>query len=183
VQVSNLRIEKVWNQFVQEEVNKIVEEVNNSSETQPQNNVYNNITNVENNTTSENSNISQTYIYSGDTNKSEYYNVSNKFENINSVNPTGKSFDKLEKSVQREIVTEEVIQKINYQEITDIVFTRVEQKLKSYNVTNEDIILLKHRILTEVAEYYEKKSKYDQERTENKLKKEMENLFIKFLNS
>jgi hypothetical protein len=183
VQVSNLRIEKVWNQFVQEEVNKIVEEVNNSSETQPQNNVYNNITNVENNTTSENSNTSQTYIYSGDTNKSEYYNVSNKFENINSVNPTGKSFDKLEKSVQREIVTEEVIQKINYQEITDIVFTRVEQKLKSYNVTNEDIILLKHRILTEVAEYYEKKSKYDQERTENKLKKEMENLFIKFLNS
>ena len=183
VQVSNLRIEKVWNQFVQEEVNKIVEEVTNSSETKSENNIYNNITNVENNTTSENSNISQTNIYSGDVNKSEYYNISNRFENIGSTNPASKTFEKIEKQVHTETVTQEVIQKVNYQEITDIVFSRVEQKLKTYNVTNEDIIILKHRILTEVAEYYEKRSKYDQERAEEKLKKEMESLFIKFLNS
>jgi hypothetical protein len=183
VQVSNLRIEKVWNQFVQEEVNKIVEEVSNSSETKSENNVYNNITNVQNNTTSESSNISQTNIYSGDVNKSEYYNISNRFENIGSTNSSNKTFEKIEKQIQREAVTQEVIQKVDYQEITDIVFSRVEQKLKTYNVSNEDIIILKHRILTEVAEYYEKRSKYDQERTEEKLKKEMESLFIKFLNS
>ena len=79
--------------------------------------------------------------------------------------------------------TEEFKTNTNYREITELVFTRIEERLKSYNVTTEDIVILKHKILSEVTEIYEKRSQIDIQKSEEKMKKEMENLFQKFLNS
>jgi hypothetical protein len=67
--------------------------------------------------------------------------------------------------------------------VTELVFNRIEEKLKTFNVTEEDIIILRHKILSEVTEIYEKRSKFDIEKSEEKMKKEVQELFIKFLNS
>ena len=169
VQVSNLRIEKVWNKFVQEEVTKIVEEVNNQSESTNQENIYNQQNTIVNqNSHTENYNSSEHNFIS---------NNSSKFDNVNVYNSYNSS------SVNNTPAANKVDEKIKYQEITEVVFNKIEEKLKTYNVTKEDVIILKHKILTEVTEYYEKKSKIDLEKSEEKLKKEMQDLFIKFLKS
>ena len=79
--------------------------------------------------------------------------------------------------------TQEAEERINYREVTELVFTRIEEKLKTFSVTEEDIIILKHKILSEVTEIYEKRSRLDIQKSEEKMKKEVQDLFIKFLNS
>jgi len=169
VQIANLRIEKVWNKFVQEEVNKIVEEVNNQTESTIQENTYN-----QQNTIVNQNSRTETY------NSSEHSFISNNssnFENVNVYNSYNSTFANNTPNVNL------IEEKVKYQEITEVVFNKIEEKLKTYNVTKEDVIILKHKILTEVTEYYEKKSKIDIEKSEEKLKKEMQDLFIKFLKS
>jgi hypothetical protein len=169
VQISNLRIEKVWNKFVQEEVTKIVEEVNNQSNSTTEENIYNQQNTIVNqNSRTENYNSSEHNFVS---------NNNNKFENVNVYNSYNSSV------ANDTPVVNKIEEKIKYQEITEVVFNKIEEKLQTYNVTKEDVIILKHKILTEVTEYYEKKSKIDIEKSEEKLKKEMQDLFIKFLKS
>jgi hypothetical protein len=169
VQISNLRIEKVWNKFVQEEVTKIVEDINNQSDSTIQENIYNEQnTTVNQNSKTENFNSSEFNYKTGDVNHTENLSVYNTF---NTQQPGSTS------------TTKETEERASYREITDLVFTRIEEKLKTYSVTEEDIVILKHKILNEVTEIYEKKSKVDFKNSEEKMKKEMENLFIKFLNS
>ena len=67
VLIENLRIERVWNKFVQEEVNKIVEEVNNSSEVSNQENIINQNNNLySSSTTNQNFNNSEYNFNEGD---------------------------------------------------------------------------------------------------------------------
>ena len=169
VQISNLRIEKVWNKFVQEEVSKIVEEVHNTSESTVHENIYNESnTVINNNQKTENLNTSEHKFIS---------NNSNTYENVNNYNSY------INPQPNNIIIDREVEERIKYKEITEVVFSKIEQKLKTYNVTTDDIIILKHKILSEVTEYYEKRSKIDIEKSEKNIKKEMQELFIKFLNS
>jgi hypothetical protein len=169
VQVTNLRIEKVWNKFVQEEVNKLVEEVHNSSEESSQENIYNQ-SNTTINQSSRNEILNKTEFNfkQGDINNTENKNIYNSFNNLQQGLPT---------------TTQETEERVNYKEITEIVFSKIEEKLKVYNVTSEDIIILKHKILNEVTEIYEKRSQIDIKKSEEKMKKEMQDLFIRFLNS
>jgi len=169
VQISNLRIEKVWNKFVQEEVSKIVEEVHNSSESYNQENIYNEQnTTVNQNNKTENFNKSEYSYRSGDVKNTENLSVFNTFNNQQQGTNT---------------TTQETEERVNYREITELVFTRIEEKLKTFSVTEEDIVILKHKILSEVTEIYEKRSKLDIQKSEEKMKKEVQDLFIKFLNS
>jgi hypothetical protein len=169
VQISNLRIEKVWNKFVQEEVSKIVEEVHSSSEFNKQENIHNQQnTNVNQNNGTENFNKSEYTYRSGDVNNTENLTVFNSFNNQQPGTRT---------------TTQETEERINYREVTELVFNRIEEKLKTFSVTEEDIIILKHKILSEVTEIYEKRSKLDIQKSEEKMKKEVQDLFIKFLNS
>ena len=169
VQISNLRIEKVWNKFVQEEVSKIVEEVHNSSEYNNQENTYN-----KQNTTVNQNNNTESF------NKSEFNyssDVGNNTENLTVYN----TFNNQQPGTNT--TTQETEERINYREVTELVFNRIEEKLKTFNVTEEDIIILRHKILSEVTEIYEKRSKFDIQKSEEKMKKEVQELFIKFLNS
>jgi hypothetical protein len=169
VQISNLRIEKVWNKFVQEEVSKIVEEVHSSSEFNNQENIHNEQnTTVNQNSRTENFNKSEYSYRSGDVNNTENTSVFNSFNNQQPGTRT---------------TTQETEERINYREVTELVFNRIEEKLKTFSVTEEDIIILKHKILSEVTEIYEKRSKLDIQKSEEKMKKEIQDLFIKFLNS
>ena len=169
VQISNLRIEKVWNKFVQEEVSKIVEEVHSSSEFTKQENIHNEQnTTVNQNSRTENFNKSEYSYHSGDVNNTENLTVFNSFNNQQPGTRT---------------TTQETEERINYREVTELVFNRIEEKLKTFSVTEEDIIILKHKILSEVTEIYEKRSKLDIQKSEEKMKKEVQDLFIKFLNS
>ena len=169
VQISNLRIEKVWNKFVQEEVTKIVEEVHNSTESNNQENIYNKQNSTVNqNQSTENFNKSEFNYHSGNNSNTENLNVYNTFNN----QQPGASTK-----------TQETEERINYREVTELVFNRIEEKLKTFSVTEQDIIILKHKILSEVTEIYEKRSKLDIQKSEEKMKKEMQDLFIKFLNS
>lgn len=169
VQISNFRIEKVWNKFVQEEVSKIVEEVHNSSEFNNQENTFNEQkTSESQNSRTENFNKSEYNFQSGNVNNTENLSVYNSFNNQQPGTST---------------TTQETEEKVNYREITELVFTRIEEKLKTFSVTEEDIIILKHKILSEVTEIYENRSRLDIKKSEEKMKKEVEDLFIKFLNS
>ncbi len=169
VQISNLRIEKVWNKFVQEEVSKIVEEVHNSSEYNNQENTYNKQnTTVNQNNNTESFNKSEFNYSSDGGNNTENLTVYNTFNNQQPGTNT---------------TTQETEERINYREVTELVFNRIEEKLKTFNVTEEDIIILRHKILSEVTEIYEKRSKFDIQKSEEKMKKEVQELFIKFLNS
>jgi hypothetical protein len=169
VKISNLRIEKVWNKFVQEEVSKIVEEVHNSSEFNNQENIFNEQkTSESQNSRTENFNKSEYNLQSGNVNNTENLSVYNSFNNQQPGTST---------------TTQETEEKVNYREITELVFTRIEEKLKTFSVTEEDIIILKHKILSEVTEIYENRSRLDIKKSEEKMKKEVEDLFIKFLNS
>ena len=169
VQISNLRIEKVWNKFVQEEVTKIVEEVHNSTESNNQENIYNKQNSTVNqNQSTENFNKSEFNYHSGNDSNTENLTVYNTFNN----QQPGASTK-----------TQETEERINYREVTELVFNRIEEKLKTFSVTEQDIIILKHKILSEVTEIYEKRSKLDIQKSEEKMKKEMQDLFIKFLNS
>lgn len=169
VQISNLRIEKVWNKFVQEEVTKIVEEVHNSTESNNQENIYNKQNSTVNqNQSTENFNKSEFNYNSGDNSNTENLTVYNTFNN---------------QQPGANTTTQETEERINYREVTELVFNRIEEKLKTFSVTEQDIIILKHKILSEVTEIYEKRSKLDIQKSEEKMKKEMQDLFIKFLNS
>ena len=169
VQISNLRIEKVWNKFVQEEVTKIVEEVHNSTESNNQENIYNKQNSTVNqNQSTENFNKSEFNYHSGNNSNTENLTVYNTFNNQQQGTNT---------------TTQETEERINYREVTELVFNRIEEKLKTFSVTEQDIIILKHKILSEVTEIYEKRSKLDIQKSEEKMKKEMQDLFIKFLNS
>lgn len=169
VQISNLRIEKVWNKFIQEEVNKIVEEVNNSSESSINENTYNQQKSTVNqsNKTENFNNLEYNHL-SNEKNSTENLNVYNTFNNQQPGTTTP---------------TQETEERVDYREITELVFTKIEEKLKTFSVTEEDIIILKHKILTEVTEIYEKRSQLDFKKSEEKMKKEMKDLFIRFLNS
>ena len=101
----------------------------------------------------------------------------NSTENLSAYN----SFNNQEPGTRT--TTQETEERINYREVTELVFTRIEEKLKTFSVTEEDIIILKHKILSEVTEIYEKRSKFDIQKSEEKMKKEVQDLFIKFLNS
>jgi hypothetical protein len=168
VQISNLRIEKVWNKFVQEEVSKIVEEVHSSSEYNNQENIYNKQSTTVNQNNTESLNKSEINYRSDGGNNTENLTVYNTFNNQQPGSNT---------------TTQETEERINYREVTELVFNRIEEKLKTFNVTEEDIIILRHKILSEVTEIYEKRSKFDIEKSEEKMKKEVQELFIKFLNS
>jgi hypothetical protein len=168
VQISNLRIEKVWNKFVQEEVSKIVEEVHSSSEYNNQESIYNKQNTTVNQNNTESLNKSEINYRSDGGNNTENLTVYNTFNNQQPGSNT---------------TTQETEERINYREVTELVFNRIEEKLKTFNVTEEDIIILRHKILSEVTEIYEKRSKFDIEKSEEKMKKEVQELFIKFLNS
>jgi hypothetical protein len=168
VQISNLRIEKVWNKFVQEEVSKIVEEVHSSSEYNNQESIYNKQNTTVNQNNTEILNKSEINYRSDGGNNTENLTVYNTFNN---------------QQPGANTTTQETEERINYREVTELVFNRIEEKLKTFNVTEEDIIILRHKILSEVTEIYEKRSKFDIEKSEEKMKKEVQELFIKFLNS
>ena len=168
VQISNLRIEKVWNKFVQEEVSKIVEEVHSSSEYNNQESIYNKQNTTVNQNNTESLNKSEINYRSDGGNNTENLTVYNTFNN---------------QQPGANTTTQETEERINYREVTELVFNRIEEKLKTFNVTEEDIIILRHKILSEVTEIYEKRSKFDIEKSEEKMKKEVQELFIKFLNS
>jgi hypothetical protein len=169
VNISNFRIEKVWNKFVQDEVTKIVEEVNNQTQSTIQENIYNQQnTTVNQSSRTENFNKSEINYNSENVNNTENLSVYNTF------NTQQPGFN---------TSTKETEERVDYREITELVFTRIEEKLKTFSVTEEDIIILRHKILSEVTEIYEKKSRVDIQKSEEKMKKEMQDLFIKFLNS
>ena len=125
-------------------------------------------TTVNQNSRTENFNKSEYSYRSGDVNSTENLSAYNSFNNQEPGTRT---------------TTQETEERINYREVTELVFTRIEEKLKTFSVTEEDIIILKHKILSEVTEIYEKRSKFDIQKSEEKMKKEVQDLFIKFLNS
>jgi membrane-bound lytic murein transglycosylase len=169
VNISNFRIEKVWNKFVQDEVTKIVEEVNNQTQSTIQENIYN-----QQNTTFNQSSKTENFNKSEFNYNSENVNNTENLSVYNTFNTQQPGFN---------TSTKETEERVDYREITELVFTRIEEKLKTFSVTEEDIIILRHKILSEVTEIYEKKSKVDIQKSEEKMKKEMQDLFIKFLNS
>ena len=63
------------------------------------------------------------------------------------------------------------------------IFEKIETRLRTYNVTQEDIILLKQKIIVEVTEYYEKRTYEQIASNEKKMKKEVEDMFVRFLNT
>jgi len=171
INVDNLRIEKVWDTFVQKEVSKIVEEV--EKEKKESSSIVNNVTNqetVNNYTTStENKNI---YEINSEQNTNEtHYHQSvtspksnNQIENITNTKTTN-------------------IENINIQEMTETVFSKIEQRFKTYNITHEDMIILKNKILTEVVEIYEKRTTREIEQSELRIKQEVQRMFKQLLNS
>lgn len=171
IDVNNLRIEKVWDTFVQKEVSKIVEEV--EKEKKESSSIVNNVTNqetVNNYTTStENKNI---YEINNEQNTNEtHYHQSltspksnNQIENITNTKTTN-------------------IENINIQEMTETVFSKIEQRFKTYNITHEDMIILKNKILTEVVEIYERRTTREIEQSELRIKQEIQRMFKQFLNS
>ena len=169
VNISNFRIEKVWNKFVQDEVTKIVEEVNNQTQSTIQENIYN-----QQNTTFNQSSKTENFNKSEFNYNSENVNNTENLSVYNTFNTQQPGFN---------TSTKETEERVDYREITELVFTRIEEKLKTFSVTEEDIIILRHKILSEVTEIYEKKSRVDIQKSEEKMKKEMQDLFIKFLNS
>lgn len=181
VDVSNLRIDKIWNSFVKTEVNKIVEEINSDSEINNVNNVdqrtFNNSSNNINSTTnnvvnnSVENNVNQDY--SSTKNESNYYNLN---DGATVSSNTSKIIRETETTITE-------IERINILEITETVFEKIEQKLKSYNVTQEDIIILKQKIIFEVTEYYERRTSDEIRKTEKRVKDDIQDMFIKFLNT
>ena len=181
VDVSNLRIDKIWNSFVKTEVNKIVEEINSDSEINNVNNVdqrtFNNSSNNINTTTNNfvnnsfENNVNQDL--SSIKNESNYYNLN---DNATVSPNTSKIIRETEATITE-------IERINILEITETVFEKIEQKLKSYNVTQEDIIILKQKIIFEVTEYYERRTSDEIRKTEKRVKDDIQDMFIKFLNT
>ena len=180
VDVSNLRIDKIWNNFVKTEVNKIVEEINNDFNSEQSvtnidqkiNNTSNSVNNI--NTTTYNNevkNVSNLNV-SSSKNDSNYYSINNQY-NTDSKQPIIEN---------RQVNIEENTQ-INISEITQTIFDKIETRLRTYNVTQEDIILLKQKIIVEVTEYYEKRTYEQIASNEKKIKKEVEDMFLKFLNT
>ena len=75
------------------------------------------------------------------------------------------------------------IENINIQEMTETVFSKIEQKFKTYNITHEDMIILKNKILTEVVEIYERRTTREIEQSELRIKQEVQRMFKQLLNS
>jgi hypothetical protein len=180
VDVSNLRIDKIWNNFVKTEVNKIVEEINNDFNSEQSvtnidqkiNNTSNSVNNINTSTfNNEVNNVSNVNV-SSSKNDSNYYSINNQY-NTNTKQPIIEN---------RQVNIEENTQ-INISEITQTIFEKIETRLKTYNVTQEDIILLKQKIIVEVTEYYEKRTYEQIASNEKKIKKEVEDMFLKFLNT
>ena len=180
VDVSNLRIDKIWNNFVKTEVNKIVEEINNDFNSEQSvtnidqkiNNTSNSVNNINTNTfNNEVNNVSNVNV-SSSKNDSNYYSINNQY-NTNTKQPIIEN---------RQVNIEENTQ-INISEITQTIFEKIETRLRTYNVTQEDIILLKQKIIVEVTEYYEKRTYEQIASNEKKIKKEVEDMFLKFLNT
>jgi hypothetical protein len=181
VDVSNLRIDKIWNNFVKTEVNKIVEEINSDSEINNVNNIdqrtiNNNSSNINSVTKTEINNKYENTVnqdFSSTKNESNYYNL-NDSQTVSPNNP---------KIIRETETTITEIEKINILEITQTVFEKIEQKLKSYNVTQEDIVILKQKIIFEVTEYYERRTSDEIRKTEKRVKDDIQDMFIKFLNT
>jgi hypothetical protein len=180
VDVSNLRIDKIWNNFVKTEVNKIVEEIDNDFNSEQSvtnidqkiNNTSNNVNNVNANTyNNEINNVSNINV-SSTKNDSNYYSINNQYS----------SESKQPLIENRQVNIEENTQ-INISEITQTIFEKIETRLRTYNVTQEDIILLKQKIIVEVTEYYEKRTFEQISLNEKKMKKEVEDMFVRFLNT
>jgi len=180
VDVSNLRIDKIWNNFVKTEVNKIVEEINNDFNSEQSvtnidqkiNNTSNSVNNI--NTTTYNNevkNVSNLNV-SSSKNDSNYYSINNQYNT-----------DPKQPIVENRQVNIEENTQINISEITQTIFDKIETRLRTYNVTQEDIILLKQKIIVEVTEYYEKRTYEQIASNEKKIKKEVEDMFLKFLNT
>ena len=181
VDVSNLRIDKIWNNFVKTEVNKIVEEINSDSEINNVNNIdqrtiNNNSSNINSVTKNEVNNKYENTVnqdFSSVKNESNYYSL-----NDNQTIAPNSS-----KIIRETETTITEIEKINILEITQTVFEKIEQKLKSYNVTQEDIVILKQKIIFEVTEYYERRTSDELRKTEKRVKDDIQDMFIKFLNT
>ena len=67
--------------------------------------------------------------------------------------------------------------------MTETVFSKIEQRFKTYNITHEDMIILKNKILTEVVEIYEKRTAREIELSELRIKQDINRMFKQFLNS
>lgn len=181
VDVSNLRIDKIWNNFVKTEVNKIVEEINSDSEINNVNNIdqrtiNNNSSNINSVTKNEVNNKYENTVnqdFSSVKNESNYYS-------LNDNQTVAPSSSKIIRETETTITE---IEKINILEITQTVFEKIEQKLKSYNVTQEDIVILKQKIIFEVTEYYERRTSDEIRKTEKRVKDDIQDMFIKFLNT
>jgi hypothetical protein len=181
VDVSNLRIDKIWNNFVKTEVNKIVEEINSDGE-------INNINNVDqrtfNNTSSNiNSTSSNIVNNSYESNVNQDFSSTKNESNYYSLNDSSVVAPNTSKIIRETETTITEVERINILQITETVFEKIEQKLKSYNVTQEDIVILKQKIIFEVTEYYERRTSEEIRKTEKRVKDDIQDMFIKFLNT
>ena len=180
VDVSNLRIDKIWNNFVKTEIEKVVEEIDNSSSI---NQATTKIDQIQNDYSSTTNNFSEVNYKNETNNFSNQNNLTNQNnQNYYSINNEYKVDSKNPNVINKEINIQENTQ-INVSEITQTIFEKIETRLKTYNVTQEDIILLKQKIIVEVTEYYEKKSYEQNLKIEQKLKKDVEDMFVRFLNT
>jgi hypothetical protein len=181
VDVSNLRIDKIWNNFVKTEVDKIVEEINSDGE-------INNVNNVDqrtfNNTSSNiNSTSSNIVNNSYESNVNQDLSSTKNESNYYSLNDSSIVAPNTSKIIRETETTITEVERINILQITETVFEKIEQKLKSYNVTQEDIVILKQKIIFEVTEYYERRTSDEIRKTEKRVKDDIQDMFIKFLNT
>jgi hypothetical protein len=171
INIDNLRIEKVWDTFVQKEVSKIVEEV--EKEKKESTSISNNVTNEE-----------TVNNYSSLTENKNIYEINNErniYETHNHQNATSpNAINKVENITSTKTTN---IENINIQEMTETVFSKIEQKFKTYNITHEDMIILKNKILTEVVEIYERRTTREIEQSELRIKQEVQRMFKQLLNS
>jgi len=171
VDINNLRIEKVWDTYVQKEVSKIIEEVENEKKDS---------TSVVNNSTTE-----ETYnSYNSSTENKNIYEIKNE-NNVNESHYHQNTTPQSNNQQTENIVTTKTtnIENINIQEMTETVFSKIEQRFKTYNITHEDMIILKNKILTEVVEIYEKRTSREIELSELRIKQDINRMFKQFLNS
>ena len=181
VDVSNLRIDKIWNNFVKTEVNKIVEEINSDGDINNVNNVdQRTFNNTSNNIKSTSSNIvNNSYESNVNQDLSSTKNESNYY----SLNDSSVVVPNTSKIIRETETTITEVERINILQITETVFEKIEQKLRSYNVTQEDIVILKQKIIFEVTEYYERRTSDEIRKTEKRVKDDIQDMFIKFLNT
>ena len=166
--------------FQHTEIEKVVEEIDNSSSI---NQATTKIDQIQNDYSSTTNNFSEVNYKNETNNFSNQNNLTNQNnQNYYSINNQYSVDSKNPNVINKEINIQENTQ-INVSEITQTIFEKIETRLKTYNVTQEDIILLKQKIIVEVTEYYEKKSYEQNLKIEQKLKKDVEDMFVRFLNT